>query len=188
MSIFTTLVPVEPRVISPRELRAGVSPDGLEISILFDSLVVESRPKGAPFDLVLAACRLPVELPDACSLAGYLVHVRGGASLSSGARGWIGVQFGAAHATRTWPLADGGPQSDAANADEFLLTFFAEDLVLSKEANPARPSPLAPILTIVAGVERQESLENALINVAAVDVSALFFQAGATEKQVRAHP
>lgn len=173
MSIFSDIVPVALRLVSPLELRAGVSPDGLEISILFDSLAAESLPKGLPFDVVMSTCRLEVNLTDKETLAGYLVHVRGGANISSGARGWLSVQFGAAHVTRAWPSGSGGPLGDESNSDDFLLSFFAEDLILSKEVNPARPNPLAPILTIVVGVERREGLEEALINVVAVDVSAL---------------
>ena len=172
MNLFSSIAAAELRTVPPRELRAGVSPDGLEISVLFDSLIADCTRKGPQVDIVAALCQLPVSLPPDRGLAGYLVHVRDAASMAQGVRGWLTVQFGGALATRAWPTG-GARAIGEPDVEDIFLSFFAEDLVLSKESNPQRPEPLPPILAIVVGVELGELAAAARISIDAVDISAL---------------
>jgi hypothetical protein len=173
MTTFKTLQPVEPRLIPPKEFSTGVSPDGLEVSILFDSFELRTDGDGQMVAVAVSTSRLPVTIGDDTSVAGYLAHARGSVLLSSGARAWISIHFAGAAATLSWPVEQTSPDERERIPIDFTARLFAEEQVLSKASNPERPSPIAPTLVVLAGVERRDAQEHALLVLDSVDVAAL---------------
>ena len=109
MTTFETLQPLEPRLIPPKGVSTGVSPDGLEVSILFDSFELRLDGDEQMVTVAVSTSRLPVTIGDDTSVAGYLAHARGSVLLSSGARAWVSIHFAGAAATLSWPVGQAPP-------------------------------------------------------------------------------
>ena len=173
MTTFETLQPLEPRLIPPKGVSTGVSPDGLEVSILFDSFELRLDGDEQMVTVAVSTSRLPVTIGDDTSVAGYLAHARGSVLLSSGARAWVSIHFAGAAATLSWPVGQAPPDEQQRVPIDFMARLFAEGQVLSKATNPERPSPIAPTLVVLAGVERRDAQEHALLVLDSVDLAAL---------------
>jgi hypothetical protein len=173
MARFEAIEALQPSIIAPKKLSAGVSPDGLEVSILFDAFELRLGGDGSLVAVAVSAGRLPVTIEDEASLAGYLVHARGSALLSFGARAWVSIHFPGAAAALTWPVEQAASVEQERLPIDFMARLFAEDQVLSKKSNPDRPSPIEPTLVVLAGVERRNTKEHALLALDSVDLAAL---------------
>lgn len=173
MVFVSSVSSVEPQLVAPDSIRAQASPDQRELSVLFDNLMVDASAQDRNADLRIASCDVPLSLACDDHVAGFLVHIRGTATISAGARGWILAAFGATQATRSWPTGSGGPSGEGLNLQDFNLSFFAEEPVLSKEGNPERPEPAPLRLLVAIGVERQAGRHEAMVSVASADICAL---------------
>ena len=92
--------------------------------------------------------------------------------LSSGARAWISIQAAGASTALSWPIKL-YPVEQERQSVNFTAQLFAEDQIPSKATNPERPSPIPPTLVVVAGVERRDTKEHALLALDSVDLAAL---------------
>jgi hypothetical protein len=176
--MFKTLQPISGHAIELKEANTGISPDGFEVSITPDDFQLDIFADRALIDTGSVVCRFPISLDDTTSVAGFLVHVRGTARLSFGSRAWLTAQLAGGSAMLAWPMEKpASPDAERAEIN-FLASFFAEDMVLDKQTNPLRPEPIPPTLAILAGVERRNETEHALLTIDTIDIMALNFMGG----------
>jgi hypothetical protein len=151
----------------------GVSPDGLEVSVIFDTFEMRLHGDGPMVAVAVSATRLPVTIEDEASLAGYLVHARGSALLSIGARAWVSIHLAGASTALSWPIEQTSAVEQERLPIDFTARLFADDQVLSKKSNPERPRPMTPTLVVLAGVERRDTKEHVLLALDSVDLATL---------------
>lgn len=171
MTLFSKAEPLPARMVGMAEIRMDVSPDQMEANLTFDTLSVSIDRDNPRLDAAIAMLKLPIAT-SASGIAGYLVHVRGSATLQARTRGWLSVAVGNAVATRSWPFPNVHVPAAEPLVDDFFLSIFAEDAIADKETNPGRPDPLPLPVVVMIEIEAEND-EGGVIQVAAIDIAAL---------------
>lgn len=171
MALFWKPEPLSARTVEMADIRMIPSPDQMKASLLFDTLIVRIDRDNLAADAAIAMLRLPIAPQCATAIAGYLVHVRGSATLQARTPGWLSVTVGNAVTTSTWPFRKDQNHASEPPTSEFILSIFVEDQIVVKETNPDRPEPLPLPVVVMIGIEAESG--GGVIEVGSIDIKAL---------------
>lgn len=123
-----------------------ISPDGNEVSVLFDSFTVRAGGGGGPRSAI-GSCRvsLPFQVPPGYSVQIVQVDYRGFNSLPSGAVARVATNFGFGH----WRPGAGAPRAHLRRWENFAGPL-SEDFTLSSQMAAAAFSPCGQPFVLVA--------------------------------------
>jgi hypothetical protein len=171
MTLFAKPEPLLARTVKMAEIRMIPSPDQMEASLLFDTLIVRIDRNNLAADAAITMLKIPIAPQCATAIGGYLVHVRGSATLQARTRGWLFIAVGNAVATRTWPFRNAQGTASETHFDDFSLSIFAEDEIAAKDTNPNRPDPLPLPIAVMIEIEAESGA--GVIQVDGIDIRVL---------------
>lgn len=148
----------------------GLTSAGNSAAVLFDALKVELNGAAGGLNAAsFAAFQLPVSVDLKKGFLGFLVHVRGAATVSAGGRVSLTVCVNGRAEVASLNLAEG-----AADDTPFLHEQFVVEQRGAAETNP-NVLPVEPLLVTFTLVARRSSVQDlAILNVDGVDVLACF--------------